>query len=152
MISSGVRTPAGNIRVPPHVPAESFRCSSTPYPERQRAERARDRAGNAWCRANEPRLRAAVWSLARLDDGWERLARTASAERLTSWHRKLDGPALTARLTALRRILDPVDGELPWTNSPPATASTPARRMAPLTPTGLTAADLRRQDGQPFRG
>ncbi|MFB7584560.1 MULTISPECIES: hypothetical protein [Streptomyces] len=92
------------------------------YPERQRAERARDRAGDAWCRANEPRLRAAVWSLACLNDEWERLARTASAERLVSWHRELDGPALAARLKALRRILDPVDGELPAAGTPAADA------------------------------
>jgi type II secretory pathway component PulJ len=94
------------------------------YPERQRAERARDRAGDAWSRANEPHLRAAVWSLACLNDGWERLARTASAERLTSWHRELDGPALAARLKTLRRILDPVDGDLPADGTPAAAART----------------------------
>ncbi|MDN3262863.1 hypothetical protein QWJ26_24265 [Streptomyces sp. CSDS2] len=83
------------------------------YPERQRAERARDRAGDAWARANAPRLRAAVWSLARLDDSWPQLARTASAEELAAWHRELDGPALAARLRALRLILDSYGAELP---------------------------------------
>ncbi|MBZ3918161.1 hypothetical protein [Streptomyces acidiscabies] len=83
------------------------------YPERQRAERARDRAGEAWCRANAPRLRAAVWSLACLDDSWPQLARTAPAEKLDTWHRELDGPGLAARLRALRLILDSYGAELP---------------------------------------
>lgn len=76
------------------------------YPQKQRAERARDRAGEAWCRANAPRLRAAVWSLACLNDSWEPLSRTAPAEKLVSWHRELDGPGLAARLNALRHVLD----------------------------------------------
>ncbi|MFJ4343225.1 hypothetical protein [Streptomyces sp. NPDC088915] len=83
------------------------------YPEKQRAERARDRAGDAWCRANEARLRAATRSLARLDDRWEQLARTASAEQLDTWQRDLDGPALAARLRSLRLILDSYGAELP---------------------------------------
>ncbi|MGW3200157.1 hypothetical protein ACWDBD_37435 [Streptomyces sp. NPDC001118] len=83
------------------------------YPERQRAERARDRAGDAWCRANEPRLRAAMWSLACLNDEWPQLARTASAEKLVAWHRELDGPGLAARLHALRLVLDSYGAELP---------------------------------------
>ncbi|MDX3025417.1 hypothetical protein [Streptomyces acidiscabies] len=83
------------------------------YPERQRAERARDRAGDDWCRANEPRLRAAVWSLACLNDEWPQLARTAPAEKLVAWHRELDGPALAARLRTLRLILDSYGAELP---------------------------------------
>ncbi|MFJ7416589.1 hypothetical protein ACIQWZ_38195 [Streptomyces sp. NPDC098077] len=83
------------------------------YPERQRAERARDRAGTAWCRENEARLRAAVWSLACLNDEWEQLARTASAERLVDWHRELDGPGLAARLRKLQLILDAHGAELP---------------------------------------
>ncbi|MFI9588480.1 hypothetical protein ACIHCQ_43420 [Streptomyces sp. NPDC052236] len=83
------------------------------YPERQRAERARDRAGDAWCRANEPRLRAAVWSLAALNDEWPQLARTASADRLVTWHRELDAPALAARLRSLRLILDSYGAKLP---------------------------------------
>ncbi|WP_331745967.1 hypothetical protein [Streptomyces virginiae] len=57
------------------------------YPERQRAERARARAGDTWCRANEARLRSAMWSLACFNDAWPLLARVASAEVLTSWHR-----------------------------------------------------------------
>lgn len=83
------------------------------YPERQRAERARDRAGAAWCRENEARLRAAVWSLACLNDEWEQLARTAPAERLVDWHRELDGPGLAARLRKLQLILDSHGAELP---------------------------------------
>ncbi|MGW1252246.1 hypothetical protein [Streptomyces sp. NPDC002535] len=83
------------------------------YPERLRAERARDRAGDAWCRDNAPRLRAAVWSLACLGDSWPQLARTAPAEKLTAWHRELDGPGLAARLRALRLILDSYGAELP---------------------------------------
>ncbi|MGW7517818.1 hypothetical protein ACWGJ2_19745 [Streptomyces sp. NPDC054796] len=71
------------------------------YPERQRAERA----GDAWCRDNEPHLRAAVWSLACLNDAWPRLAPAAPAERLLSWHRELEGPDLAARLKSLRPIL-----------------------------------------------
>ncbi|MEU3220138.1 hypothetical protein [Streptomyces sp. NPDC006971] len=83
------------------------------YPERQRAERARDRAGAAWSRENEARLRAAVWSLACLDDEWEQLARTAPAERLAGWHRELDGPGLAARLSKLRLVFDSYGAELP---------------------------------------
>lgn len=83
------------------------------YPERQRAERARNRAGDVWCRANEARLRAAVQSLAGLNDGWPQLARTATAEQLDSWHRELDGPALAARLKSLRLVLDSYGGNLP---------------------------------------
>ncbi|OKJ46863.1 hypothetical protein AMK28_37430 [Streptomyces sp. CB02115] len=93
-----------------------------------------------------------MWSLARLDDEWEQLARTAPAEKLVAWHRELDGPALASRLKALRRILDTVNGEKPaacprpppatrswryWTNcSPPATAPTPGRRNGPIEPNG----------------
>ncbi|MFI2207420.1 hypothetical protein ACH47Z_43545 [Streptomyces sp. NPDC020192] len=91
--------------------AASYR--SDRYPEKQRAERARDRAGDAWCRANEPRPRAAVWSLACLNDQWAQLARTAPAEKLVAWHRELDGPGLAARLHALRLILDSPGAELP---------------------------------------
>ncbi|MFI8888608.1 hypothetical protein [Streptomyces sp. NPDC053813] len=50
--------------------------------------------------------------------------RIASAERLPTWHRELDGPALAARLKTLRRILDPVDGELPAAGTPVAAART----------------------------
>ncbi|MFH8620177.1 hypothetical protein ACH4E8_34555 [Streptomyces sp. NPDC017979] len=75
------------------------------YPEKQRAKRARDRAEETWCRANASRLRAAVWSLACLDDSWELLACTAPAEKLTDWHRELDGPGLAAQLNALRHVL-----------------------------------------------
>lgn len=92
------------------------------YPERQRAERARNRAGDAWARANALRLRAAVWSMACLNDSWPRLARIAPAEQLAAWHRELDGPALAARLRPLRRILDPVDGESPAAGSAAAAA------------------------------
>ncbi|MGW7460950.1 hypothetical protein [Streptomyces sp. NPDC054797] len=83
------------------------------YPERQRAERARDRAGDAWCRANEARLRSAVWSLACFNDEWPPLALTASAEVLASWHRELDGPGLAARLKTVRLVLDSYGAELP---------------------------------------
>ncbi|MGW0999178.1 hypothetical protein [Streptomyces sp. bgisy153] len=83
------------------------------YPQRQRAERARDRAGEAWCRDNAPRLRAAMWSLACLGDSWALLARHASAEKLADWHRGLDGPGLAARLNALRHILDSPGAEKP---------------------------------------
>ncbi|AVI00039.1 hypothetical protein C5L38_35490 (plasmid) [Streptomyces sp. WAC00288] len=83
------------------------------YPEKQRAARARDRSGDAWCRANEARLRAATRSLARLGDRWEQLARTASAEQLGTWHRDLDGPALAARLRSLRLVLGSDGAELP---------------------------------------
>ncbi|MEV7282413.1 hypothetical protein [Streptomyces sp. NPDC093111] len=76
-------------------------------------ERARDRAGAAWSRANEARLRAAVWSLACLEDTWAQLARTAPAETLIAWHRELDGPGLAARLNTLRLVLDGYGTELP---------------------------------------
>lgn len=83
------------------------------YPKRQRTERARDRAGAAWCRANEPRLRAAVWNLACLNDAWPQLARAVPNEKLVSWHRELDGPALGVRLKALRPVLETYGAKLP---------------------------------------
>ncbi|MFD8992306.1 hypothetical protein ACFVZ4_30195 [Streptomyces goshikiensis] len=92
------------------------------YPERQRAERARDRTGDTWCRANEARLRSAVWSLACFNDEWPPLARVASAEVLASWHRELDGPGLAARLKTVRPVLDPVDGNLPAAGTAAASA------------------------------
>lgn len=83
------------------------------YPGRQRAERARRRAGDAWAHANERRLRDAVWSLACLNDGWEQLARTATSDRIAGWSRDLDGPGLAARLDTLRLILDAYGADLP---------------------------------------
>ncbi|MFD4740201.1 hypothetical protein ACFWNR_05325 [Streptomyces virginiae] len=83
------------------------------YPERQRAERARDQAGDTWYRANEARLRSAMWRLACFNDARPLLARVASAEVLTSWHRELDGPGLAARLKTVRPALDSYGAELP---------------------------------------
>ncbi|MFB6755483.1 hypothetical protein ACFCX6_31725 [Streptomyces sp. NPDC056353] len=83
------------------------------HPEKHRAERARDRIGAAWSRANEARLRAAVWSLACLNDQWPQLARNAPAEQLATWHRELDGPALAERLRGLQLILDAYGHDLP---------------------------------------
>lgn len=91
--------------------AASYR--SDRYPERQRAERARDRAGADWCRANEARLCAAVWSLATINDEWPQLARTTTSKQVDDWRRELDGPALAARLQSLRLILDSYGADLP---------------------------------------
>ncbi|AWZ07705.1 MULTISPECIES: hypothetical protein [unclassified Streptomyces] len=105
------RTSAESRSVRLERDAASFRGDR--YPERQRAERARDRAGDTWCQTNAPRLRAAVWSLACLNDGWPQLARRASAKELDSWHRELDGPALGARLRKLRPLVRAHGDELP---------------------------------------
>jgi hypothetical protein len=75
------------------------------YPERQRAERARDRAGDAWCRANERRLREALGDLTTFNDTWPELARIATTETLSSWVSRLDGPQLAVRLRILRTVL-----------------------------------------------
>jgi hypothetical protein len=75
--------------------AASYRADR--YPKRQRAKRARNRAGEAWCRDNAPRLRAAVWRLVALNDSWPQLARHADRLQLEDWHRTLDGPGLAAR-------------------------------------------------------
>lgn len=83
------------------------------HPDLHRAERARDRAATAWCHANTPRLRDAVWSLACLNDQWPQLARTAASEQLVTWHHELDGPALAERLRDLQLILDAYGAELP---------------------------------------
>ncbi|WP_415962022.1 hypothetical protein [Streptomyces sp. 021-4] len=83
--------------------AASYR--SDRYPERQRAERARDRAGAAWCHANTARLRGALFDLATFNSSWPALSRAASDETLMSWTKELDGPALAARLHSLRHVL-----------------------------------------------
>ncbi|MEU2078610.1 hypothetical protein [Streptomyces sp. NPDC013489] len=75
------------------------------YPEKQRAERARDRAGDAWSQANERRLREAVGDLSTFNDTWPELARRASSQALSDWVARLDGPRLAARLRILRRVL-----------------------------------------------
>ncbi|MEK8175042.1 hypothetical protein NKH77_56085 [Streptomyces sp. M19] len=75
------------------------------HPELQRAERARDRAGHAWCHANEARLREAIWDLATFNGTWPALAHAASETELASWVKELDGPALAARLRRLRPAL-----------------------------------------------
>ncbi|GGZ84002.1 hypothetical protein [Streptomyces rubiginosohelvolus] len=75
------------------------------YPERLRAERARDRAGDAWSRASERRLREALGGLSTFNDTWPELARTATSQMLSTWVRDLDGPGLAARLRILRVVL-----------------------------------------------
>ncbi|MGW1037885.1 hypothetical protein ACWD4Z_37575 [Streptomyces antibioticus] len=75
------------------------------YPERQRAERARDRAGDAWCQTNERRLREALSDLATFNDTWPELARAATSQTLSAWVARLDGPGLAARLRILRLVL-----------------------------------------------
>ncbi|MFF9638769.1 hypothetical protein ACF1D2_29845 [Streptomyces bacillaris] len=75
------------------------------YPQRLRAERARDRASAAWCRENEARLRGAVFDLATFNGTWPALSLAASDETLASWTKELDGPALAARLHGLRHVL-----------------------------------------------
>ena len=98
------------------------------HPEKHRAERARDRIGAAWSHDNEARLRAAVWSLACLNDAWPQLASTAPAEQLVTWHRELDGPALAERLRGLQLILGSYGPELP-ADSPAAAARDEVRQL-----------------------
>ncbi|MFD4178179.1 hypothetical protein [Streptomyces anulatus] len=83
--------------------AVSYRADR--YPDRLRAERARDRAGDAWCHANTARLRGAVWDLATFNDTWPALSHAASTDELAAWVKELDGPALAARLRGLRHVL-----------------------------------------------
>ncbi|MEU7206165.1 hypothetical protein [Streptomyces sp. NPDC045470] len=92
------------------------------YPELQRAERARDRAGDAWCHANEARLRAAMWDLICLNDEWPQLARTATSDQMSAWNRDLDGPGLAARLHSLHLDLDA------YSTEPPASTAAAAAR------------------------
>lgn len=75
------------------------------YPDQLRAARARDRAGDDWCHANERRLREAVHDLATFNDTWPDLALAAPAGELTNWATHLDGPGLAARLRGLRPVL-----------------------------------------------
>ncbi|MGW8730506.1 hypothetical protein ACWGNF_31270 [Streptomyces sp. NPDC055808] len=75
------------------------------YPERLRAERARDRAGDAWSQANERRLREALGGLSTFNDTWPDLARVATSEKLSAWVHDLDGPGLASRLRILRPVL-----------------------------------------------
>uniref|UniRef100_UPI003F494018 hypothetical protein n=1 Tax=Streptomyces sp. CA-136453 TaxID=3240050 RepID=UPI003F494018 len=91
------------------------------YPERLRAERARDRAGAAWCQANERRLREALGDLSTFNDTWPALARVATSERLSGWVHDLDGPGLAARLRILRPLLSsPVPDEAVASHPVPA--------------------------------
>ncbi|WP_427251106.1 hypothetical protein [Bacillus cereus] len=83
------------------------------YPELQRAERARDRAGDAWCHAHEARLRDAAWTLATINDQWPRLAERATSAQLADWAARLDAPALAARLAGLELMLDTYGAEAP---------------------------------------
>lgn len=76
------------------------------YPDKQRAERARDRAADAWIRAHEPRLRDAVWNFACVNDRWPQLARHATADQFAIWVREDDGAALAARLRDMQLLLD----------------------------------------------
>jgi type II secretory pathway component PulJ len=75
------------------------------YPQEVRAERARDRAGDAWCRANEARLRSAVFDLSTFNGTWPALSDATADEVLLSWVGGLDGPALAVRLRGLRTVL-----------------------------------------------
>ncbi|WP_181786113.1 hypothetical protein [Streptomyces phytophilus] len=89
-----VRTPGARRRQP----------APRPLPGRLRADRARDRTGNAWCRADERQPREALGDLSTFNDTWPDLARAATSDTLSAWVRDLDGPALAARLPILRLV------------------------------------------------